>query len=62
MTHLPETFWTMPKFARTTLTTKELRETLMATDGWLGAAGYVYDLKSKRIGPGVYSVFLEKRK
>lgn len=58
--HLPPHFYTMLG-ARTTLTTKQLRETLLATDGWIMARGQMRVIKSKRIGPGVYEVWSEER-
>ena len=56
--HLPSWFWEYPLNASTTMTTKDLRETLLATDGWVCVQGQNYDIKSKRIGPGVYRVSL----
>lgn len=51
----------MPDNARSTLTTKQLRETLLATSGFVLACGQGYDIKSKPLGAGVHSVWLEKR-
>lgn len=56
---LPQTFWTMPKNARTTMTTKRLRAVLTYFDGHILACGESWNIKSKRIGPGMYEVTLE---
>ena len=61
MNHLRDIFYTMPEFANTTMTKKELKETLLATNGWILACGYCWDIKSKHIGVGVYKVFLAKQ-
>ena len=59
--HLPQSFYTMLS-ARTTMTIKKLRETLLATDGWFLAMGQGRSIRSKRIGPGVYEVWSEEKK
>jgi hypothetical protein len=59
---LPDHFWSIPKVANTTMTTKQLRAALLKHDGWITACGDMWDIKSKRIGPGVYRVWLERRK
>lgn len=61
MNHLSTNFYTMPRYANTTMTRKQLKETLLATDGWIIACGYLYDIQSKHIGAGVYKVFLKKK-
>ena len=60
MNHLRNNFYTMPRYANTTMTTKELKETLLATDGQILACGYLFEIKNKKIGPGVYRVYLER--
>ena len=60
--HLPKSFWDIPKCASTTLSAKELKETLLATDGHILTWGEFWEIKSKRIGPGVYKVFLSPEK
>ena len=57
---LPNMFYAAPNVANTTMTTKELRETLLATNGTIIAAGYLWNINSKKVGPGVYRVTLEK--
>lgn len=60
--HLPQNAYTMPGVWSGTLTAKELRETLLATDGWVFACGLSYDIKSERVGAGVYRVWLKSRR
>jgi hypothetical protein len=60
--HLPQNFYVMPEYARTTLTTKQLRETYLATDGWIMACGYSWNIVSKSMGAGVHSVTLERQR
>lgn len=56
--HLPDSFYSMTG-ATCTMTRKQLRETLLATDGWILAQGRIRNIKSKHIGVGVYQVSLE---
>ncbi len=58
---LPNVFYTMPRYANTTMETKDLKEILLSTDGWVFAQGYLFDVCSKAIGAGVHKVWLEKR-
>ncbi|MDO8641886.1 MAG: hypothetical protein Q7R33_10210 [Nitrosarchaeum sp.] len=44
-----------------TMTRKELKETLLATGGWILACGKSWDIKNKHLGAGVYSVFIVER-
>ena len=60
--HLPLSFYEIPRFARTTMTRKDLKETLLSTNGWVMACGTLWDIRSKHIGAGVYEVFLKERK
>jgi hypothetical protein len=53
--HLPDNFYKFGK-ARTTMTSKQLNETLLATDNRFFACGDLYKLVSKKIGPNVYEV------
>ena len=53
--------YTRPQDWSGTMTTKELRETLLFTEGELSACGHVWLIVSKRIGPGVYKVRLVKK-
>lgn len=59
--HLPISFWQIPATASTTLTMKQLRETLLYHEGWLTACGCNWDICSKSLGAGVYRVWLEER-
>ena len=58
---LPDNFYSMPRYANTILTTKELRETVLATNGAIIAAGYLWDIKNIRVAPGAYRVWLVRR-
>ena len=58
--HLSNNFYVIPHIAAMTMTRKQLKETLLYTDGKIIACGYMYDIKSKHIGAGVYSVTLKK--
>lgn len=60
MNHLSDNFYTIPHLARTTMTTRELRETLSHTDGAILANGSMWDIVSKHLGAGVYRVTLKK--
>lgn len=60
--HLSINHYTMPGNFNETMTTAQLKETLLTTDGSILACGYLWDIKSKKIGPGVYKVWAEKRK
>ncbi len=44
-----------------TVTRTELKALLLDTDGWVLSWGYIWDIKSKSLGAGVYSVSLVKR-
>lgn len=57
--HLPDKIYAYPYTASTTMTTKQLRETLLETEGWVIANGRVREIKSKSLGAGVYKVYLE---
>jgi len=59
--HLSTNFYAMPGACSTTMTRKQLKETLFATDGWVLACGYGWNVKSKSLGAGVYKVWLKKQ-
>ena len=44
-----------------TAATRDVKDVLLATDGWTFYLGRSYDIKSARIGPGVYRVWLTER-
>lgn len=56
--HLSNNSYTMPEFANGAYTAKQVRETLLATDGWIIAHGRRYDIVTKPLGAGVYQMKL----
>ena len=48
MAELPTSFYEIPKHARTTMTTKDVRAALLATDGRIFAAGESWDIIAKQ--------------
>lgn len=46
----------------TTLSRKDLHSLLLESGGNLMARGYLYDIKNKHLGAGVYKVYLQERK
>lgn len=60
-TTLPTRFYTVPRIAQATMTRKDLKALLLDTGGWIMACGYLWDIKSKHIGAGVYNVYLKER-
>ena len=46
---------------KTTGTTKQVRELLLATDGWTFYNGIMYDIKNKPMGAGVHQIWLVER-
>jgi len=59
MNHLPDSLYVFDN-AKTTLTRKQLKETLLDTNGKVMAGGRLRPIKSKHIGAGVYEVWLGK--
>jgi len=59
MNHLSNSFYVFPNAARTTLTRKQLRETLLDTDGKILSCGRLRTIQSKHIGAGIYEVLLK---
>ena len=57
--HLPNNAYACPGMWSGTMTRKQLKETLLATDGWVLACGYVRNIVSKHIGTGVYRISLK---
>jgi len=55
--HLPD--WCYIPGNTTTMTRKQLRETLLATAGKCMAQGRMCDVTSKHLGAGVYRVWLQ---
>jgi len=58
---LPTNFYTMPRWASTTMDKKDLKELLLSTSGCIIACGELYDIKNKHLGAGVYKVFLKRK-
>lgn len=46
----------------TTMTLKQLKEVMVDTGGWIFMDGYCVDICSKRLCPGVYKVWCERKK
>ena len=61
MKQLPDNFYNYPSHASITITGKELRELLLATDGCAIIMGRLMDIKSRYLGAGVYRVTVERR-
>jgi len=60
--YLTEKFYRFPQHATTTMTRKQVKETLLTTGGAILANGYMWNIKSNRIGVGVYQISLEMQK
>lgn len=58
MNHLSVNMYVSPGNCRQTMTRAQLKETLLATDGRILAAGNLWTIKSKHLGVGVYEVRL----
>jgi hypothetical protein len=59
--HLPNSFYTMPVYASTTMRRKDYQDTLLATDGFIMACGSMWDIIGKNMGAGIYRVTLKKK-
>lgn len=59
--HLSMNHYTMPGKATQTMIKKDLKETLLATGGWVIAYGECWNIKSNHLGAGVYSVTLVRK-
>lgn len=51
----------MPAHGNTTCTTKVLKALLLKYDGQLSSYGELWDVMSKRVGPGVYRLWLKRK-
>ena len=58
---LPNSFYTVPKYSEMTMTKEDLRELLLATNGWIMACGQSWNIDSEHIGADIYRVRLVKR-
>lgn len=52
--------WQNPAGFVDVVTTKQLREIMLATGGNIVACGYVWDIKRKSLGAGVYNISLKR--
>jgi len=52
---------TMPAYGHSTLRTKQLKALLSKSNGSTMACGYMWDIRSKHLGVGVYKVWLERQ-
>lgn len=59
--HLDRGFYSNPREARMTMSLQELQETMMYTEGYITALGYIWDIQKKNLAPGVYLVSLKRR-
>lgn len=56
--HLNDRMYTFPHIAKQVMTTKQVRETLLATDNFIMACGHSWKLKVSNIGAGMKEVKL----
>ncbi len=61
MKTLPTSFYTMPRYANTTMDKADLHELLLETGTWIMANGRMWDINSIAIGAGVYKVTLKRQ-
>lgn len=59
--HLPDALYRNPAHSTTTMSRRELQETLRATDGKVLAAGQFWEIRSRSLGAGIYEVRLRLR-
>lgn len=57
--HLSHNMYVYPKYARQVMTTKQVKETLLATDNFIMACGHGWKLKIQNIGAGMEEVTLQ---
>ena len=60
MHYLTEAFYKTPHIARTTMTTKELQDTLIHTEGVIRANCRMWNIISTHLGVGIYKVTLKQ--
>ena len=58
---LRQTFWRTPEMARQRVTLKELRAIYLEYDNIM-ACGHLWEIQNKRVCPGIYEVWLTRRK
>lgn len=61
MKALPQDFYDYPSSTSMVITTKELRELLLATGGNAIIQGRLMDIKHKHLGAGVYRITVEAK-
>jgi hypothetical protein len=55
--HLRDLFYSAPGPEVTqTMSLRQWQETALYTEGWILACGRMFDLKAKRIAPGIYRI------
>lgn len=59
MNHLKDDMYKFPHMARQVMTTKQVKETLLATDNFIIACGRSWSLRIKNIGAGMKEVSLK---
>ena len=62
MNKLPNSFYVYPNLATTTMSSEDLKETLLSTDGTIIAHGRLREIRSESLGVGVYRVSLKPLK
>lgn len=60
MNYLTDDFYDAPEYARMTILSKQLKETLLHTEGAISVHGRMWNIVSKHLGVGVYKVSLER--
>lgn len=58
--HLDNAFYATPSFHKQVMTYKEVRETFVATEGYVMSCGERWEIKSKHLGAGMYRVTLAR--
>lgn len=59
--HLDDNHWRVPGTFKQSMTTRQLRETLLTTNGTVFANGEAWEIKHDKLGVGVVRVWLEKK-
>lgn len=60
MNYLNDEFYDDPEHAHMTIISKQLKETLLHTEGVILVHGRMWNIVSKHLGVGVYKVSLER--
>jgi len=59
--HMNPNAWMCPERFTQTMTLKQLQETMLHYDGQILACGEFWHIRYKKLCPGVYNVYLEKK-